>query len=106
VSNFETKLKILIFELDKKQKITLIITLRESLLISLFSSKNLPDITDLGDGTKKDQFYFELEGLAEIDFGTKSMDTCIESVQVGVLKDSIDWERDYTGCVASQYYIV
>jgi len=71
-----------------------------------FSADDSPDNSDLGDNTKKDQFFLEISGLDEIDFGTKDMEACIQSVQVGVLRGEIDWAEDYTGCVANKYYVV
>ena len=74
-------------------------------LILNFSANDDDSLSELGNA-KKDQFYLEIEGLDQIDFGTKNMEACIESVQVGVIRtNKPDFSQDYTGCLTNQYYV-
>ena len=75
-------------------------------MIKIFSSLDDASQNDLGDNTKKDQFFLEITGLDEIDFGNVDRETCIQSVNVGVLRGpDVNFEEDYTPCVAHQFWV-
>ena len=55
--------------------------------------------TTLGN-TKKDQIYLVLEGLDQVDFGTKDMVECLESVQAGTMLSGDDSDVNNAPCAA------
>lgn len=57
---------------------------------------------DLPGSAKKDQLYLILEGIDQIDFGTKDMISCLEGVQAGTMAFESDEQAnfDWTPCAA------
>ena len=65
-----------------------------------FRQNAVPDTTlNLNKGTKIDLIKVLIQGLDQVDFGKKSMTTCLQKPQVGVMKDTtsagglVDWSK-------------
>ena len=51
---------------------------------------------------RNDQIYLALEGLDQVNFGTKNLATCLQGMQIGVMQAMTEeaTQTDWTHCAA------